>query len=99
MVKEVDRIVLQGNGSVPGSRGIFNKTDIWDTALNGAVFNYIKFIEASTGHKTVNAGPISVIVMHPYDYGTLAGLTAKDNQTRIMPPALNGICMLQTSIN
>jgi HK97 family phage major capsid protein len=68
-----------------------------NTALNGALANYSKLIEARKGIKTANAGPITAIVMHPRDYGPLAGLTATDNQPLLMPPALNGIRMLQTS--
>ena len=97
MAKEMDRIVFQGTGSAPEPKGIINQTGIGDTALNGALTNYSKLIEARTGIETANAGPISAIVMHPRDYGTLAGLTATDNQPLIMPPALNGIRMLQTS--
>jgi len=54
-------------------------------------------LTAMTGIATLNAGPPSAIVMHPRDYGTLAGLTATDNQPLMMPPALQGIPMLQTS--
>lgn len=97
MAKEVDRIVFQGTGSAPEPKGIINQTGIGHTALNGALTNYSKLIEARTGSETANAGPISAIVMHHRDYGTLAGLTATDNQPLLMPPALNGICILQTS--
>jgi len=97
MATEMDRIVFQGTGSAPEPRGIINQSGIGNTSAGGALTNYAELLTAMTGINTLNAGPPSAIVMHPRDYGTLAGLTATDNQPLIMPPALQGIPMLQTS--
>ena len=97
MASEMDRIVFQGTGSAPEPRGIINQSGIGNTGAGGALTNYAELLTAMTGIATLNAGPPSAIVVHPRDYGTLAGLTATDNQPLIMPPALQGIPMLQTS--
>lgn len=97
MAAEMDRIVFQGTGSTPEPRGIINQSGIGNTSAGGALTNYAELLTAMTGINTLNAGPPSAIVLHPRDYGTLAGLTAADNQPLMMPPALQGIPMLQTS--
>jgi HK97 family phage major capsid protein len=97
MAAEMDRIVFQGTGSAPEPRGIINQSGIGNTGAGGALTNYAELLTAMTGIATLNGGPPSAIVMHPRDYGTLAGLTATDNQPLMMPPALQGIPMLQTS--
>ena len=97
MAAEMDRIVFQGTGSAPEPRGIINQSGIGSTAAGGALTNYAELLTAMTGIATLNAGPPAAIVLHPRDYGTLAGLTATDNQPLMMPPALQGIPMLQTS--
>ena len=97
MAAEMDRIVFQGTGSAPEPRGIINQSGIGNTSAGGALTNYAELLTAMTGINTLNAGPPSAIVLHPRDYGTLAGLTATDNQPLMMPPALQGIPMLQTS--
>jgi HK97 family phage major capsid protein len=97
MAAEMDRVVFQGTGSAPEPRGIINQSGIGNTGAGGALTNYAELLTAMTGIATLNAGPPSAIVMHPRDYGTLAGLVATDNQPLMMPPALQGIPMLQTS--
>ena len=97
MAAEMDRIVFQGTGSAPEPRGIINQSGIGNTGAGGALTNYAELLTAMTGIATLNGGPPTAIVLHPRDYGTLAGLTATDNQPLMMPPALQGIPMLQTS--
>ena len=97
MASEIRRIIVQGTGLAPEPKGIINKKGSGNIAFNGALTNYAKLIKTLRGITTANAGPISTIVMHLHDYGTLAGLTATHNQPLLMPPALNGISMLQTS--
>ena len=97
MAAEMDRIVFQGTGSAPEPLGIINQSGIGNTGAGGALTNYAELLTAMTGINTLNAGPPTAIVLHPRDYGTLAGLTATDNQPLMMPPALQGIPMLQTS--
>ena len=97
MASEIRRIIVQGTGLAPEPKGIINKKGSGNIAFNGALTNYAKLIKTLRGITTANAGPISTIVMHLHDFGTLAGLTATYNQPLLMLPALNGISMLQTS--
>ena len=87
MASEMDRIVFQGTGTAPEPRGIINQSGIGNTGAGGALTNYAELLTAMTGINTLNGGPPTAIVLHPRDYGTLAGLTATDNQPLMMPPA------------
>ena len=97
MAKEMDRIIFQGTGSAPEPRGIINQSGIGNTGAGGALTNYAELLTAMTAIATLNGGTPSAIVLHPRDFGTLAGLTDTTNQPLNVPPALQGIPMLQTS--
>ena len=97
MAAEMDRVVFQGSGSAPEPSGIINQSGIGNTGAGGALINYAEPLTAMTGIATLNAGPLTAILLHPHDLGTLAGLTDKTNQPLNVPPALQGIPMLQTS--
>ena len=93
---EWDRVALLGSGSAPEPTGIANTANIGTAALAGALTSYAPLVSARTAVKTANAMP-SAIIMHPRDEGTLAGLTASDNQPLNAPSQISEIPWLTTT--
>lgn len=52
---------------------------------------------ARTGILSANAGPLSAIIMHPRDEGTLTGLVDSDGQPLMAPRAIADLPMLTTT--
>ncbi len=95
--KELDRVALMGSGSAPEPEGVANMSGIGTTAHDAALTNYAPFLTARTGILSANAGPVSAVIMHPRDEGTLSGLTATDNQPLMAPKPFEAIRMLTTT--
>ncbi len=95
--KEMDRVALMGSGSAPEPEGVANMSGIGTTAHDAALTNYAPFLTARTGILSANAGPVSAVIMHPRDEGTLSGLTATDNQPLMAPKPFEAIRMLTTT--
>jgi HK97 family phage major capsid protein len=93
---EWDRVALLGSGSAPEPTGIANTANIGTAALAGALTSYAPLVSARTAVKTANAMP-TAIIMHPRDEGTLAGLTASDNQPLNAPSQISEIPWLTTT--
>ena len=94
---KIDKVALEGSGVAPEPTGLRLQSGIGHTALNAALTNYAPFITARTGILSANGGPITAIVLHPRDEGTLAGLLDSTNQPLNAPPAIAGVPMLTTS--
>ncbi|MCZ4260973.1 phage major capsid protein [Limimaricola sp. G21655-S1] len=97
LAKELDRVALLGTGTAPEPRGIANTSGIGTTALAGALTGYSPLVAARTGILSANAGPVSAIIMHPRDEGTLTGLMDANEQPRMAPRAVEQIPMLTTT--
>lgn len=96
MAAKVDRVVLFGSGSGDEPEGLANDSGIETIALDGELSSYSPLNQARTRILTANAEP-SAFVMHPREDGTLADLTATDNQPLQMPRSLQDINMLTTT--
>ncbi|WP_211299436.1 phage major capsid protein [Pukyongiella litopenaei] len=97
LAKELDRVALLGSGTAPEPEGIANMTGIGTTAHDAALTTYAPFVAARTGILSANAGPISAIIMHPRDEGTLTGLTDSTGQPLMAPKAVADIPLLTTT--
>ena len=97
LAKELDRVALLGSGVAPEPTGIANQPGIGTSALAGVLANYAPLVSARTGILTANAGPVSAMIMHPRDEGTLAGLVDSTGQPLMAPTQLSQIPMLTTT--
>jgi HK97 family phage major capsid protein len=97
LAAKVDQVALEGSGVAPEPTGLRLQSGIGHTTLGAALTGYAPFVAARTGILSANGGPISAIVLHPRDEGTLAGLLDSTNQPLNPPPAIAGIPMLTTS--
>lgn len=95
--RELDRVALMGAGSAPEPRGVENMPGVGTTPHDAALSNYSPFVTARTSILSANAGPVSAIIMHPRDEGTLAGLTATDNQPLMSPKEIAEVPKLTTT--
>jgi HK97 family phage major capsid protein len=96
MAVELDRAALEGTGIAPQPRGIRETVGIGTTAIAGAP-DFDHLIDAHTGIMTANAGPVSAIIAHPRDAGTLAKLKYGDGHYIGNAPALANVPMLTTT--
>ncbi len=97
LAAKIDKVALEGSGVAPEPTGLRLQSGIGNTTLGAALTSYAPFVAARTGILSANGGPISAIVLHPRDEGTLAGLLDSTNQPLNAPPAIAGIPMLTTS--
>lgn len=97
LAKELDRVALMGSGTAPEPEGVANMSGIGTTAHDAALTTYAPFVTARTGILSANAGPVSAIIMHPRDEGTLAGLTDSTGQPLMAPKAVSDVRMLTTT--
>ena len=97
LAAKVDQVALEGSGVAPEPTGLRLQSGIGHTAFNAALTNYAPFVTARTGVLSANGGPITAMIVHPRDEGTLAGLLDSTNQPLNPPPAIAGIPMLTTS--
>jgi len=96
LAQEWDRVALIGSGSAPEPRGVLNQSGILTTALDGAITNYAPLLTARTKLLSANHLPTAIIA-HPRDEGTLAGLTATDDQPLMAPRQISEVPMLTTT--
>ncbi|MDA8860065.1 phage major capsid protein, partial [Paracoccaceae bacterium] len=97
LAAKIDKVALEGSGVAPEPTGLRLQSGIGNTTLGAALTSYAPFVAARTGILSANGGPISAIILHPRDEGTLAGLLDSTNQPLNAPPAIAGIPMLTTS--
>ncbi|MGB3316839.1 MAG: phage major capsid protein, partial [Albidovulum sp.] len=97
MAQELDRVALLGSGTAPEPTGIANTAGIGTTAVGAALTGYGNLLTARTGILTANAGPISAIILHPRDEGTLSGLTDTTGQPLMAPKVIADTPMLTTT--
>lgn len=97
LAQELDRVALMGSGTAPEPEGVANMSGIGTTAHGAALTTYAPFVTARTGILSANAGPVSAIIMHPRDEGTLNGLTDTTGQPLMAPKAVSDIRMLTTT--
>ena len=97
LATELDRVALLGTGTAPQPRGIANTSGIGTAALSAGLTAYAPILAGRTAVLTANAGPVTGIILHPRDEGTLAGLTDTTGQPLMAPAALNAVPMLTTT--
>ena len=97
MAVEMDRVCLLGSGTDPEPKGIANTSGIGTTAHDATLDGYTPMLTARTGILSANAGPVSAVIMHPRDEGTLTALTDSTGQPLDMPRALTEVPMLTTT--
>lgn len=97
LAKELDRVALLGSGTDPEPQGVGNMAGIGTSAHDAALANYSPLVTARTGILSANAGPVSAVIMHPRDEGTLAGLTATDGQPLMAPKEIADLPTLTTT--
>jgi HK97 family phage major capsid protein len=97
MAARMDEACLIGTGADGQPEGLINISGINSASLGGALASYAPLIAARTSILSANAGTPTAIVMHPREAGTLAGLTATDNQPLMAPAAVASIPMLTTT--
>lgn len=97
MAVEMDRVCLLGSGSAPEPEGIANATGIGTTAHGAALANYAPLLTARTDILSNNAGPVSAVVMHPRDEGTMSEFMDTTGQPLNMPRQLSELPMLTTT--
>ncbi|WP_172332462.1 phage major capsid protein [Mangrovicoccus sp. HB161399] len=97
LAKELDRVALIGSGTAPEPRGVANTSGIGTTAHDDAISSYIPLVRARTGILSANAGPVSAIIMHPRDEGSIAEMVDGNGNPLIMPRVLEPIPVLTTT--
>ena len=97
MASQMDEACLIGTGSSGQPTGLVNISGIGSASLSGALSSYAPLITARTAILSANAGSPTAIVMHPREAGTLAGLTATDNQPLMAPAAIASIQALTST--
>lgn len=97
LATELDRVCLLGSGTAPEPRGIANIAGIGTTAHDDTLGAWAPLMTARTGILSANAGPVSAIILHPRDEGTLQGLADATGQPLAAPRVLESIPMLTTT--
>jgi len=97
MATEMDRVCLLGSGSAPEPRGIANTSGIGTTAHDAALSGYGALLTARTDILSKDAGPVSAVIMHPRDEGTMSEFVDTTGQPLNMPRQLSEIPMLTTT--
>lgn len=97
MATEMDRVCLLGSGSAPEPEGVANATGIGTTAHGAALTTYSPMLTARTDILSNNAGPVSAVIMHPRDEGTISNFTDTTGQPLNMPRQLSEVPLLTTT--
>ncbi len=97
MAAKMDEACLIGTGADGQPTGLVNISGIGSASLSADLTSYAPLVAARTAILSANAGAPTAIVMHPREAGTLAGLTATDNQPLLAPAAIQSIPMLTTT--
>ncbi|WP_119461881.1 phage major capsid protein [Rhodospirillaceae bacterium SYSU D60014] len=97
MAVELDRVALFGSGTGSEPGGVTTFTGIQTVAHSAALTSYAPLLQARTKLMTANMPGVTAYVMHPEDEGTLAGLTATDNQPLMVPPAIRDVPILTST--
>lgn len=97
MAVEVDRVCLFGSGTPPEPKGLVNVTGINTIAHNAKLTGYAPLVSARTKVLGANAAGIDAYIMSVRDEGTLAGLTATDNQPLNAPSVVSAVPFLATT--